>query len=83
MYQNMKIEITDEVKLKAVCDVLQSIGYEEIDKIREWDKFIYTFDDGLYYGISFELEDSIGCCDVTLTDLLAMRDKQFMEKIHA
>lgn len=37
MYQNMKIAITDEVQLKEVCDVLQSMGYKK-DLTQEYKK---------------------------------------------
>ena len=77
----MKIAITDEVQLKAVCDVLQSMGFRETYKtcskvsVIATDKTTYSL-----LGLPFEIIDDRR--PVTLTDLLAMRDKQFMEKIH-
>lgn len=41
MYQNLKIAITDEVQLKAVCDVLESMGYKLIDTFKK-QKWIYA-----------------------------------------
>lgn len=81
-FKNMKIEITDEVQLKAVCDVLESVGfvntYKTISKISTviTDKTGYSL-----LGLPSEIIDDRS--SATLTDLLAMRDKQFMEKIHA
>lgn len=83
-FKNMKIAITDEVQLKAVCGVLESMGYfnekefnTKCDKIGQ----VLTWDDGAYH-----LQKGGGgliCTQATLTDLLAMRDKQFMEKVNA
>lgn len=81
-FKNMKIEITDEVQLKAVCDVLLSIGYGSwgINKNDKWigasfkNKQFTTFSSDAFFS-----DEVI----TTLTDLLAMRDKQFMESIHA
>lgn len=79
MFDNLKIAITDEVQLKAVCEVLESMGYGLIEELRKSDSFINTFDCGLYYGINIDSD----LPNTTLTDLLAIRDKQLMEKIHA
>lgn len=81
-FQNLKIAITDEVHLKAVCDVLESMGYRWCNdaKHNKPTKHIITFSDGLFdyfYG---------GCrwYDLTtLTDLLRMRDNQIKEAINA
>lgn len=79
MYQNLKIAITDEVQLKAVCEVLESMGFE-CERESENPNMIITSNKGDRY---------IAICVVyprgttTLTNLLALRDKQFMEKIHA
>lgn len=85
MFDNLKIAITDEVQLKAVCDVLQSMGYGYcgIDKNDKWigtsfkNKQFTTF---TTFATDVCFSDEVL---ITLTDLLAMRDKQFMEKIHA
>ena len=79
----MKIEITDEVQLKAVCDVLESMGYEKPFQVFDDNeiKSVECYDDGSLakYGCDLGRNGET----VTLTDLLAMRDKQFMEKINA
>lgn len=82
-FKNMKIEITDEVQLKAVCDVLQSMGYScGIQIFGDKDiKTVECYDDGELAKYGNDLGDNGET--VTLTDLLSMRDKQFMEKIHA
>lgn len=80
-FKNMKIAITDEVHLKAVCDVLQSMGY---------DKPFQTFDDSEITNVECydngelaKYGDDLGDNGetVTLTDLLAMRDQLFMGSI--
>lgn len=81
-FKDMKVAITDEVQLKAVCDVLESMGYgywgiEQNDKwigISFRSKQFTTFPTDAYFT-----DETL----TTLTDLLALRDKQFMEKIHA
>lgn len=78
-FRNMKIEITDEVQLKAVCDVLQSMGYKK--DLLKGNKWILCHELG-YFSIHDHHYD-FQCSVVTLTDLLALRDKQFKEKIHA
>lgn len=81
-FKNMKIEITDKVQLKAVCDVLQSMGYDKPFQVFDDNeiKNVECYDDGRLAKYGFDLGDNGET--VTLTDLLAMRDKQFMEKIH-
>ena len=79
-FKNMKIEITDEVQLKAVCDVLESMRYECGYKSEQnTTKHIETYFDGMYDMYCFNDNN----CNTNLTDLLALRDKQFKEKIHA
>ena len=83
MYKNMKIEITDEVHLNAVCDVLESMGYKKWDEA-EKPKFIVCHGrGGTYQMVWNDLPRLASYPLVNLTDLLAIRDKQFMEKIHA
>lgn len=88
-FKDMKIAITDEVHLKAVCDVLESMGYTKQSVY--WDNcidasIVCACEDGDMMDFT---EWKIGVDalsayeEVTLTDLLALRDKQFMEKIHA
>lgn len=70
-FKNMKIAITDEVHLKAVCDVLESMGYV-LDAVHEIDNFIHTYKRGCFKGFYSDLHwGEI----VTLSDLLRMRDK--------
>ena len=82
-FKNMKIAITDKVQLKAVCEVLQSMGYEKQFQVFDDNeiKSVECYDDGSLakYGCDLGRNGET----VTLTDLLAMRDKQFMEKINA
>lgn len=86
MYQNMKIEITDEVQLRAVCDVLDSMGFTDFYDSKNWKcgviRFVEVFEDGTYDCYDTDIV-SDKAKQTTLTDLLALRDKQFMEKIHA
>lgn len=77
-FKNMKIAITDEVHLKAVCDVLGSMGFKCANLGNEnsgWDVLIYpsirSWCQSMYSGNLYE--------PATLTDLLAMRDHLFME----
>lgn len=80
-FKNMKIAITDEVHLKAVCDVLESVGVTHdiemsgnqgtVAAIGVWDDMTYC---------TYKTIESVdGFLEVTLTDLLAMRDQLFME----
>lgn len=83
MYKNMKIEITDEVQLKAVCDVLERMGYKKFDEA-EKPKFIVCHGrGGTYQMVWNDLPRLASYPLVNLTDLLYLRDKHFMEKIHA
>lgn len=91
MFDNLKIAITDEVQFEAVCDVLESMGFTnnqfgfDINNHREKNKFksISCYESGLFYYHKMDV-DMICFCDlVTLTDLLAMRDKKIKEKIGA
>jgi hypothetical protein len=67
----MKIEITDAAHLKAVCDILESMGYSLLEELINSDTYINTFDCGLYYGIGIDSD----LPNTTLTDLLKMRDE--------
>lgn len=83
MFNNLKIAITDAVQLKAVCDVLESMGYRLVCVFTNT-KWILTKSQGIYMGIDDSLGDAPNhFIATTLTDLLAMRDKQFKEKIGA
>lgn len=71
MYKNMKIEITDEVQLKVVCDVLESMGYVRTQKNYLGVNIIVTDDDGEYW---FFINDSLldGFSLTTLAELKEM-----------
>lgn len=74
----MKIEVTDEVHLKSVCDVLESMGYYPYQPSMIAN-FIYTQEDGLYC-IGPDCSSSIDYIVTTLSDLLKMRDDMVKEK---
>lgn len=77
-FKNMKIAITDEVQLKAVCNVLKGMGYHQEEDFKSgFHKFIHTGNDGFDFWCS-DLNFGV---EVTITDLLAMRDQLFMESI--
>ena len=77
MHQNLKIAITDETHLNAVCDALESMGFKCGFKPKvEITKHIETYVDGVYDMYPFNDKG----CDTTLTDLLAIRDKQIKAK---
>lgn len=82
-FKNMKIEITDGVQLKAVCDVLQNMGYDKPFQVFDDNEIetVECYDDGRLAKYGSDLGNNGET--VTLTDLLALRDKQFMGKIHA
>lgn len=75
-FKNLKIAITDETHLKAVCDVLESMGYEKTHFVKGMDNFIRTFTDGEYCGFMF---DCAADQTVNLPDLLKMRDDMVKE----
>lgn len=77
-FKNMKIAITDEAHLKAVCDVLGSMGlHQEEDFKAGFHRFIHVGSGGFdFWNTDMPFGD-----EVTLTDLLAMRDQIFMESI--
>ena len=72
-FKDMKIAITDETHLKAVCDVLRSIGYNVWGVVLGASNWVVTSKVG--NATTFEFD---ACSDntlVTLSDLLSMRDK--------
>lgn len=78
-FKNMKIAITDEVHLKAVCDVLESMGYKPYQP-SPCNECAYTWDDG-FYCLDKHMDSRVIYDSVTLTELLAMRDQLFMESL--
>lgn len=85
-FQNLKISITDEVHLKAVCDVLESMGFTDFYDSKNWKcdmiRFVEVFEDRTYDCYNKDIV-SDNAKQTTLTDLLRMRDAQALEKIHA
>ena len=73
-FKNLKIAITDETHLKAVCEVLESIGYrlKNKDTVEHDDKCVICFDSGSYFG--WWDGDNWTIQEATLSDLLKMRD---------
>ena len=74
-FQNLKIAITDNDHLKAVCEVLESTGYTR-SKHGRWfdsDKIILTTRFGVYARV--DLTTCTFYKEKTLTDLLKMRDE--------
>lgn len=90
-FQNLKIAITDEVHLKAVCDVLESMGYKNdqfgfpVQNHRDIKQFqsVACYQQGKYSVCKLNVGWINFCELVTLTDLLKMRDNQIKEAINA
>lgn len=82
MFKNMKIEINDEVHLNAVCEVLESMGYRACYMTNRKAKSVCCYVLGHFNSYMSAVEEFDGIL-VSLTDLLALHDKHFMEKIHA
>ncbi|ENV92362.1 hypothetical protein F937_01756 [Acinetobacter calcoaceticus ANC 3680] len=71
-FKNMKIEITDKEHLRDVCDVLESMGYDERGVFFSCDSYIITRDHGVYFPAidgDFDFES------INLSDLIKMRDE--------
>lgn len=72
-FKNMKIAITDETHLKQVCDVLELMGYV---KSHECSKANYVFASKTgYYWIDINNQPVLDSYQITLTDLLRIRDE--------
>lgn len=80
MYKNMKINITDDVHLRSVCEVLESLGYTNNFKTKDSVRTICTWSHNGTYGITGL---NTGYCflqdEVNLSDLLRMRDEMVKE----
>ena len=73
----MKIEITDEPHLKAVCEVLESIGYKPVLFTPNKDTaFIVCYESGNFTDWGRFNSGSYSWDLTTLTDLLKMRDEK-------
>lgn len=82
MFKNMKIAITDEAHLKAVCEVLESMGYKPCEKNSKY-KSLCTWEiSGVYDIYDMHLDEMYyHDLEVTLSDLLHMRDEMVKENI--
>lgn len=74
-FKSMKIAITDEVHLKAVCDVLESMGYRKSHEGSQAN-FVFTIPDGSYW-IDTNNQPVFNGYEITLTDLLRLRDNAY------
>lgn len=75
-FKNLKIAVTDNDHLKAVCDVLRSMGYRKTrNAFCEHDNYVITRSDGYYSGFITDTGFKIGHITATLSDLLKMRDE--------
>lgn len=86
-FDNFKIAITDEVHLKAVCEVLETMGYTKgvsmnYESADEYPAVV-AHTNGIYAYYCHMGSGGVGSSLITLTDLLSLRDKQIKEKIHA
>ena len=83
-YKNMKIAITDNINLKEVCEVLESMGYEcgnayffKIESLKAGlIKSIASYENGSYYFYNnLELDCIYNCQEILLSSLIKMRDE--------
>lgn len=75
-FQNLKIAITDNDHLKAVCDVLESMGcWLNVADNFDAAKWVILVKSGRYDLYSNDRASGDWCETVTLTDLLKMRDE--------
>ena len=72
MFKNMKIEITDELHLKAVCEVLESMGYHGVRA--NLNSVLITSEFGKFSAVPYCTSELYSL--TTLTDLLKMRDEK-------
>jgi len=81
MFKNLKIKILDEQHLKAVCEVLKSMGYIQPNS---GGSIIYTSEHGNTFTCdgNWALDAQGIYKDANLTDLLQMRDEMIKEKIN-
>ncbi|QHJ79194.1 MAG: hypothetical protein [Caudoviricetes sp.] len=79
-FKSMKIAITDEAHLKAVCDVLELMGYKKSG----WtpiDALVICASDNGYYSNYTRMDGFWDEYKTTLTDLLKMRDEMNRPKV--
>lgn len=71
-FKNLKIAITDETHLKAVCEVLESMGYK-LDYESSIANYVVTCSAGIYQ--IYSCAKYIALAECSLTDLLKTRDE--------
>lgn len=72
-FQNLKIAITDNDHLKAVCDVLESMGYKPYILYRKNNNYIHALANGYFMSTVMDVDS---CRELTtLSDPLKMRDE--------
>lgn len=79
MHQFLKIAITDEVQLKSVCDVLETMGYtKECSGLNyetlDTEPAVVAHQDGIYAYYCHKNSGG-GSSLITLNDLIALRDE--------
>ena len=88
MFKNMKIAITDDVHLRSVCEVLDSMWYEcgnqyffDIKNLKDGlINSVATYESGSYYlHQNTDIDLIYNCNTVTLSNLLRMRDEMVRE----
>lgn len=70
-FKNLKIAITDNDHLKAVCDVLESIGYRQCDAAF-YPNVVISYKTGVFVSAKNSMNTFE---ETTLSDLLKMRDE--------
>lgn len=70
-FKNLKIAITDETHLKAVCEVLESMDYTECGYDLDCNNIVAR-SHGVFFGDKY---DDWDFDQVTLSDLLKIRDE--------
>lgn len=67
MFKNMKIEITDEAHLKAVCGRLDAMGYKQVLWYDRWHTTMIIVDSTGVYS-NFEDDDIFSDYELVLID---------------
>lgn len=76
-FSNMKIAITDEAHLKAVCEVLESMGYKKSYQCSK-SNYVFANINGSYW-VDINNQPVMNDYEVNLSDLLRMRDEMVKE----
>lgn len=80
MFKNLKIKILDEQHLTAVCDVLESMGYQKTHECSK-SNYVFAITNGSYW-IDINNQPVLDGYSITLRDLMQMRDEMVKEKIN-